>query len=236
MTDVVVLYATPHQDDEMLFGCASMRTMLRAGHRVRVLLCTTGQNSGIRPATGLSIQDFVAARDDEYRRACRRVGVRFEDILFGEDLGETRTEDGQLTVPAAEAMLRAALADCAAPGVDVWVKTYSHLQPSGETQRHLDHLHLGQAAVNLLQAGEIMPNGLRGYAEPWLLDPGQTIWAGRKLMTETVPASDAALVRAALDEYKITDPFGFKIGVGYQSVNEAFDLVRTQLVSHYHVP
>lgn len=224
----LILYATAHQDDETLLMGSSIRAHLEAGHDVCVLLFTTGENSGVRDQLGMDRPTFTAARDDELVRACRRLGVRFEHVHIDPD----RTQDGQLTVEAAQTMLGAWVGGNTDPGgPPVWVKTYSNLAATG---RHPDHINLGQAAVNLLHAGVIIPNGLRSYVEPWLRSAFETANPGVRLLTDQ--AANLAIVRAGLDEYGAEDGIGGKYGIGHRSVKSAFDLVRATPVSYYHVP
>ncbi len=215
-----IVYVTPHQDDETLSMGSSVRAHLEAGHTVHVLLLTTGENSGARAATGLDLAAFAAARDDELTRAARRLGVRYSNVHLAH-----ATEDGELTVAAAEAALLVFLID----HPDAWVKTYSHLPAPG---RHADHVNTGQAAVNLLVNGTII--NLRLYVEPWLLAAFKTANTGTSVSAEH--ASSVAAVRNALNEYKAKDGVGGKYGIGYLSVPAAFDQALADPVSWYHLP
>lgn len=216
-----ICYATTHQDDETLSKGASIRRHLEAGHDVHVLLLTTGERSGARDAVGLSVEDFVQARDDEMIRACRQLGVPYRNVHLAH-----ATADGDLTVGAAETAIRAFLAEH--PGA--WVKTYSHLPAPG---RHPDHVNTGQAAVNLWLSGEV--DNLRLYIEPWLRDAFVKANSGVALSADHAIANH--LVRAALKEYQARDGAGEKFGIGWNySVPAAFQLVYNELVSWYHLP
>jgi LmbE family N-acetylglucosaminyl deacetylase len=217
----LIVYATPHQDDETLAMGGSIRLHLEAGHDVHVLLMSSGVNSGVRGIVGLDRPEFTDARDDEMFRACRQLGVRFRNV----HVSRHTTEDGELAVDDAEDAMRGFVN--AHPGA--WVKTYSHLPANG---RHQDHINAGQAAVNLATAGTI--TNLRLYIEPWLRDNFTAAHPGVTLSTNS--ASNTAAVVAALDEYRHIDHVGGKYGIGYQSVRSAFDLVRADPVSWYHLP
>lgn len=216
-----VVYATPHQDDETLSMGASIRRHIEAGHQVHVLLLTDGVNSAARAQTGLTRVAFGRARDDEYRRACRALGVAWEHI----HISRHSTEDGLLTGVAVEDSLRWFLDRH--PGA--WVKTYSHLTASG---RHGDHVAAGQGAMALLSQGVI--DNLRLYIEPWTLDQFRAAYPATALGQDT--AASTAAVRAALDEYKVVDRIGGKYGIGYLSVPTFVDQVRANPVSYYHAP
>lgn len=148
-----VLFVTPHQDDESLSMGAAIRAHLEAGHDVHVLLLTTGQNSAARSKTSLDVPQFIEARDDEMKRACRRLGVRFANI----HVIPMRAEDGALTVEGAIDGISWFLFE----HPDAWVKTYSDRSVSG---RHSDHINTGKAAKQLFDEGTI--TNLRFYVEP----------------------------------------------------------------------
>lgn len=218
-----ILFATPHQDDESLSMGSAIRAHLEAGHDVHTLLCTTGQNSAVRTQLGWDVPTFVAARDDEYTRAARRLGVRFPNI----HIAPARTEDGALTVAAAELILTAWLADH--PGA--WVKTLSSRPAPG---RHADHVNLGQAAKNLLTAGTIVPNGLRMYVEPYQRSAWIAANPGVALSPEH--ASGVTVVRGALGEYQARDSAGGKYAIGDQSVGDELDAAIADPTNYYHLP
>lgn len=225
-----VLFVAPHQDDETLSMGAAIRKHLEVvsngvpTHDVHVLLLTAGSGSFAQGVVGLSDGDFSAARDDEYRRACRALGVRWENIHFA----SSRTVgDTVLTVAEAEAAIGAFAAEY--PGV--WVKTYSNRPAAG---RHVDHVAAGQAAVNLLNQGVLGTNTLRLYVEPWALSAFQQAHPSVSLMSDT--ASATVRVHRALDEYQDVDHIGRKYGIGDISVGAFFDQVRANPVSRYHIP
>jgi LmbE family N-acetylglucosaminyl deacetylase len=211
-----VLFVTPHQDDETLSMGAAIRNHLEAGHDVHVLLLTNGLGSGVQARIGMDDVAFAAARDDEYRRACRRLGVRFDNIHFADD----RPRGGELTAETARAQILAWLDG----RTDVWLKSYT--DRLGNPSRHPDHEAAGQAAVSLLDSGAV--TNLRLYVEPWTTVSGVTVSAEHAVGT--------AIVQAALDEYKAKDGVGGKYGIGYQSTPSYFDLVRPSPTSHYHQP
>jgi LmbE family N-acetylglucosaminyl deacetylase len=232
-----LLFAGAHQDDiELSMGCA-VRAHLEArdsagepAHAVHVLIATTGENSGARAGTGLTKSAFSQARDDEARRAGRMLGVRFEDVHLGAP-GAPRPPDGELTVAAAEAILTDTLTSIGM-SADLWVKTHSNLPVDGV--RHPDHVHLGQAAANLLRSGLIVHNGLRFYVEPYQLSAFQAAHKDIRLGSER--ASGTTVVQNALREYQKKDSAGGKYGIGYASVPDAFKQAIAEPTNWYHLP
>jgi LmbE family N-acetylglucosaminyl deacetylase len=219
MTPPAVFF-TPHQDDETLWGYA-IRNHLRAGRQVHVVLMTDGSNSAVRASTGLSVAEFVAARDDEYRRACRRVGVHPDNI----HISPIRPADGALDVAAAESVMLGFLESY----LEADVKTYS---PHAAPGRHADHQHAGQALVGLLEAGEVETG--RFYIEPWLRAAFVTANPSVRLFSETTP--DLAIMQAAFDEYAMEDRPGWKFGIGKASVPDPWKTGRADPTSWYHMP
>lgn len=227
----IVVFVSPHQDDETLSMGSAIRKHLEAAnpdgspvHDVHVLLLTPGSGSAAQPATGLDDEGFSRARDDEYARACRALGVRFGNIHFaypGREVG-----DIALTVDEAQT----AIADFMETHPDAWVKTYTNLEVDG---RHADHLHTGQAAVNLMQAGVIPPN-LRLYIEPWVLPKFRTAHPSVTVGTER--CSSVARVQRAFDEYGDVDHLGGRYGIGYLSVGNIFRDRRADPANYWHVP
>lgn len=221
----LVLYVAPHQDDESLSMGASMRRHLEVGHDVHVLLVTYGANSAVRTKLGMARDEFVALRDDEYRRACRRVGIRPGNI----HIADNRLEDGTVTADAAQAVI----GDWVGQHPATWLKSYSNLGPTaGSSARHPDHVAIGQAAVNLLADGAV--DNLRCYVEPWLLTAFKGANPGLSIGTDT--AAIPGHVVAALDEYRFLDVDGWKRAIGYQSVADQINLVKANPVSYYHLP
>lgn len=223
MVDVGVF--TPHADDRDLTLGATVRRLLEDGHNVWSILMTTGVNSSARAGTGLGAEEFGRARDDEDQRSGRILGLRPENIL----ISPLRPDDGQLTLQVAELIIYDWLSEH--PGA--WVKTTTNLGGEGQ---HTDHRIAGQAAVNLLRNGEIIPNGLRLGVEQYQLQAFKTAnpTLANKLSVDR--AARPEVVQAALDVYGETDPAGWKFGIGHRSVKSAFDLVRANPVSYYHVP
>jgi LmbE family N-acetylglucosaminyl deacetylase len=220
----VVLFVAPHQDDETLSMGSAIRKHLEVGvHDVHVMLLTDGSGSAAQPATGLDTPGFCAARDDEFRRACRALGVRAENV----HLPTGRPAGGLLTPELASCLIGCFVA--AHP--DVWVKTYSNRVAPG---RHADHIAAGQAAVNMLTTGVLGANTVRLYVEPWLIAAWRTANPGVTASPER--ASSPTRTQRAMDEYGDVDHTGFRYGIGHLSVGSIFTSLRPDPVNYYHVP
>lgn len=216
-----VLFVEPHQDDLALSMGAAARKHLEVGHDVHVLLLCGGMNSGVQPNSGISRSAFGFARDDEWYRANRAIGIKYENM----HKARVAMPDGELTVSAAYD----AISWFAEEHPDTWLKTYSNLDITG---KHSDHLNSGIAAKQLLDQGKVL--NLRFYVEPWLAATFVQEHAGVNLGTES--AGQPEYVKAGLQEYKTVDPAGNKLGIGFKSIGAKLDAVIANPVSRVHVP
>jgi LmbE family N-acetylglucosaminyl deacetylase len=225
MTQQAVFF-TPHEDDETATLGSAIRHHLEAGIEVFVYLMTTGQNSGVALTEGLSTTDFIAARRDEMFRATRALGVRTDHVI----VDPLWVQDGQLTVTLAQDMIEG-FVDA---HLGTWVKSYTNLPAPG---RHADHVACGQAALNLLNSGTIVMDGLRLYVEPWptVLGAFRTAHPTVNLTPER-SASPEPFVKQAFQEYKVVDAPGGKHGIGHKSVGTEMDALVGDPVSYYHIP
>jgi LmbE family N-acetylglucosaminyl deacetylase len=229
-----ILWVTPHQDDESLTESAAIwnHAAAKGGdgsflYENHLLLLTTGENSAVRSQLALTREQFIAARDDEMMRAGRRLAFRFPHIHIGAVDTGSRVPDGTLTAATAAEMIQGYLAQ---PGwSDTWVKTLSDRPVPGV--RHADHVAAGAGAVLLLSSGDIIPNGLRLYVEPYQLAAFRDAHPSVSVSSET-----SINLSVALDEYKIVGEVSGFYGIGYKSVKSAFDLVKANPTSYYHVP
>lgn len=212
-----VLFVIPHQDDESLSMGAAIRKHIEAGHDVHVLLLCGGVESAAQPGSNLSRPDFGRARDDEFMRACRMLGVPFKNVHFA----RVSPADGTLTVQLAYDAIKEFTED----HPNTWLKGYSHLDYGN---RHRDHLNSGLACLQAFKDGLV--DNLRCYIEPWLQSQFTT-----GVATSTDVAANPEWVVKALDEYGVVDLKGKKYGIGFQSVSY-FAGVKANPVSKYHLP
>lgn len=225
-----VLYVAPHQDDETLSMGSSIRKHLEAigpagqpVHDVHVLLLTAGSGSGAQAATDLDDVAFSRARDDEFVRACRALGVRPESIHFAADRAVGDTE---LSVAEAQA----AIVDFLDEHPGTWIKTYTDLPCEG---RHADHVHTGQAVRNLITIGALTPSTVRFYIEPWAISQWRAV---NSVTVGSERAASVSRVQRAFDEYGDEDIPGGKYGIGYLSIAAKFRSLRPDPVNYWHAP
>lgn len=217
-----VLWLVPHQDDETLTMGVGVRHHREAGHRVVTVVCTDGSASGVRGQLGMSVEEFVAARDDEYARAARKLGVGRADIRWAP--GGLLATDGELTADVVEQIVDMMLAEY---GPDCLLKGTTDLAPA---QRHPDHVAVGAGLRRFADRG----HDVRFYIEGYDLAAVKTAVPGLTVSTEKC-AAPAAVVRACT-EYKLVDTPAGMYGIGYRSVAAEFDQLTTNVVSYYHVP
>ena len=214
-----VLWFSPHQDDETLTLGVGIRHHLEAGHECHVILCTDGSASGVREQLGMEVGPFVAARDDEFHRAARKLGIRPDNI----HVSPLRATDGTLTAARADLIVSEALDEF---GQDSWLKGLSQLALTG---RSPDHVALGQGVL-----GYAGTHDVRLYVEPYLVAKIKAAYPSRTFSTEQC-ASTAAVLRAC-QEYQLIDGPAGMWGVGYRSVKAEFDPFMTNPLGYYHVP
>ena len=161
---MTILYFAPHQDDELIvLGvdlCKSTRSNPATTH---VYLCTDGSASGVRKSLcngatdctlhpephhyTLTTEEFIAARDREYRLSCFSMGVPTENI----HIPPLRQRDQGLTFEAAEAIIRDALSQI---GSDVFVSVRTISPLYAHRKQQDDHKNLGLAATKLFREGK----------------------------------------------------------------------------------
>lgn len=214
-----VLFVAAHQDDETLTMGAAISNHVDAGHDVHVAFVADGGSSGIRAQLGMTRTKFVAARDDEGRRACRALGVPAANVHFPR-LAE---RDGELTAARARDVIEELLT--LLPGARV--KTHTNRAVAG---RHPDHVAVGQAAIDLHAAGAI--TDLRLYVEPYHLADYKAAYPNPGSEHANTPVR----VRAAVAEYRRDDPAAGMWGIADRSVPSLLTLVETNPTSYVHVP
>lgn len=222
-----ILFIPPHPDDETLSYGAAIRRYVEDDHDVHVLLLCDGSGSAAQAETGLSTEDFVRARDDEFMRACRALGVPFENLW----MPVSRAPGGTLTAEHAANLITStvvAMTQFGYPMGSVWLKGYTDLPLNG---RHVDHIMAARGARRVLADGVVA--NLRLYLEPWREAEFRAAHPTVKLITERATAVDR--VRDAFDEYGDTDPKGRKYGIGHLSVGYWDDL-RGDPKNLYHLP
>lgn len=214
-----VLFLAAHQDDETLSMGAAISNHVDAGHDVHVAVLADGGGSAVRSTLGMTRAAFVAARDDELRRACRALGVLAANV----HLPRLAVRDGDLTAARARDAIEELLD--LLPGARVKTHTNRLVE-----KRHADHVGVGQAAVDLLAAGVI--TDLRLYVEPYHLTDYKAFYPA----PGSEPAVTPARVRAAVGEYRRDDPAAGMYRIGDRSVSTYLTQVHDNPVSYVHVP
>lgn len=236
----VVVYFSPHQDDELIsMGIDACRTISAGKSGTHVVLCTDGSRSGMRMKIQdgktckfhggvhqyfLDIPQFIAARDTEFRESCMALGYAPDAIHFAEH----RAVDACLTDEEAEAIMLSALSKFPEGAA---VRTFS---PYGGEAQHKDHQCLGRTALRLYRKGYI--KDLRLFIEPYCLESCREAYPNLKL-TQIRP-DDAAMerIRKAAQAYATWDPENRRYAIGYHSVGRVFDAFLADAAGYYHTP
>ncbi len=148
---VVVLHA--HPDDEAIFTGGTIAALAEAGHRVVVLIATSGE-LGVDVATGPDRRALLAARRrDEATVACDRLGAARLVFLDHIDSGLERDRAARPWGAFADVELETAAEQVAALAIEEGATSLVTYDESG-IYGHPDHVHahhVGRRAVELAQ-------------------------------------------------------------------------------------
>ena len=205
------VFLVPHADDETLTFGPAVEEHVAAGDHVVVVLVTDGRASAARRLTGLSVEEFSAARDREFLAACAALGVPEEQVFLAHCV------DGALT------------ADLAGHVVAQWTA----LLPAGRfrtttwSDAHPDHAALGGA---LRAHAAAVTGDVRFYVKPDEWD------AARERPPLVVERTTGTRYLAACDEYARVDHAAGRYGIGQLSVPGPFALRRASPEVRWHGP
>ncbi len=223
-----VLYFAPHQDDELLTMGLDICESVKKRMDVHVILCADGSKSGVRNVLkngktcnkhegthcyDLTTEEFIRARDREFRGSCLAMGVKPENI----HIPEKRAVDGSVSVKQAEDIMMQYLQLL---GKDSLVCTIS--SGNGDKQ-HRDHKAVGKAAENLVNRN-VIPR-CKVFVEPYhyhqICDNARGIPVDPYVLKAS-PAT-AEKLKKAIASYSLWDPEQKRYAVGYHSVTVEFN-------------
>ena len=234
-----MLYFAPHQDDELLSMGIDICRSLKHGDDVHVILCSDGSKSYVRGLLGngknckkhegihcydLSIEEFIQARDREFKASCLALGVAEENI----HIPKLRAVDGSMYRSNMEKLI---MEHATTYGPNTVVCT---LAPNNGPKQHKDHKTLGSAAANLLKAGKIRK--VRFFVEPYhyteIAENPRLIPIKPQILTASPETAEK--IKAAIGAYSLWDPAHQRYAVGYHSVtNEFNDFLNTMRSCSY---
>ncbi len=238
-----ILYFSPHQDDELLSMGIDICNSINEGHDVHVILCTDGSKCKIRDelANGkeynnhpgnhtyhLTEEEFIAARDKEFRESCRALGVEDGNV----HILENRVTDGKLTICDSKKTILRYL-KVMGPGCVVCT-----LDPNLENNRqHRDHKGLGYAAVELFNEGFIRE--LRVFTEPYFSEffhhKTDFVMGDVRAVIDTATVLTQGKIQNAAEAYSHWEPEIGRYAVGYHDIAKAFDLLLKNGTSYCHI-
>ena len=232
----VVLFFSPHQDDELLTLGAYAQHVMSKGADAHVILCSDGAKSCVRQVLEdgqscskhegshdycLDEAAFSDARDWEYLASCQATGYRPSRIHFT----PKRAADGSLSKEEALDIIQRYL--------DVFPEAeVCTISPFVGESQHRDHRHLGEAAVELWRKGRIRHLNL--FVEPYCLEAFRSENPDIKLSRVTAGGSDKAGLANAISQYCFWDPGVGRYAIGYHSVTVEFDAFMKEPASYWH--
>lgn len=229
-----IVFLAPHQDDELLgMGVAAHSLLKRKKPDVHVVLCTDGSRSSIRAVLGngltcnkqgnkqgntpehthcfeLSIEEFIAARDREFKESCAALGYSPENV----HVLDKRCIDGESSVEVLGDIIKRVLEELSPSEVH----TFS---PFVGSVQHIDHKNMGLAALELFKAGSIKKLAL--YVEPYFLHAFTENNPGQSLQTLNPGFFSTRHLKKAIDAYRYWSPDEGRYAIGLHSVTSEFD-------------
>ena len=216
-------YFAPHQDDEVTNLGAAICADLEEGREVFCVICTDGGASCARQLladgsacawhdgrheTGLSRQEFSAARDREFTASCLALGVKPDHII----IPPFRAPDGGCDIAAAKRIIRDAISSC--PAEEAVIKT---LLPVDWRHQNPDHTAIALAAGKIYNEGQCAE--LEYYFEMILLPAPDDV----KLQKITPSLQGRERLLRAAAEYGRWEPESRRYAVGFHSVYDEFE-------------
>ena len=231
-----VLYFVPHQDDELLTFGIDIANSVKDGCDVHVIVCTDGSSSNVRLRLGnrefctqcneqhvfdLTKEDFTATRDREFFGSCAALGVKKENIHFADE----RIVDGNITLDGAKDIIKTFVDRIDADS------TVCTIYPNDPKEQHRDHRTLGLAAAELYKEGAVKHLVL--MEEPYVavaVDHAD----GEEPKIFYAPDDIAQQIEKAVSEYFLWDPKNKRYAVGFHSVPNEMEQLKTEKGLYYH--
>lgn len=218
--DTVVFYVQ-HQDDETIFaGSAIVDAIKSVGvENVHIVLITDGDASNVftyERYKGLTYEQKVALRNNEFKAAVGRLGVNLNNVVFLNQ-PENKSDDKLLK-----------------DTILYFENNYSnvtHITHSYRYENHDQHMHTGNIVNGLYQKGLI--------SDCRFLVPEDKISNIRRNHLIESIADDSLEKKAVLDacnEYKLDNKDMIREGIGYKSVRSLFNNLTSnpKLSSYLH--
>lgn len=231
-----VLYFAPHQDDELLSMGIDIAVSVKNGYDVHVIMVTDGASSNVRLRLGdrkyceqchethvfdLTKEDFTATRDQEFFGCCAALGVKKENVHFADE----RIVDGNITLDKAKDIIKTFV-----ERIDK-DSTVCTIYPNAPEVHHRDHRTLGLAAKELFDEGVVKHIVL--MEEPYVAV--EVDHAPEEEPTVFYAPDDIAkMIEKAVSSYFLWDPKNKRYAVGFHSVPNEMEQLKTEKALYYH--
>lgn len=202
------VYYIPHQDDEFLSMGVSILNHVDAGYDVHLVLVTDGEGSKMIPKFNLTKKQFGEARDREFIKSARALGVKYKNLHF------MNLPDGKVTKQQMESIILKFEAKY--PGAKH--RAYSYYD------KHNDHKVGGEALNALYNAKKV--KDARFY-----INHGRYDTKGKD---EFYKGSKRKLTLADGAYRNISKKQGLH-GIGYRSAYDLFDRYNGKWKNKYHL-
>ncbi|MBA4544383.1 PIG-L family deacetylase [Thermoactinomyces daqus] len=244
-----VVFYSPHADDETLNMGITIAEHVAAGRPTHVVLMTHGRQSGALDVingtkTGsywvlphnpsfegyapLTVDQFAAARQEEFYNALRQLGVP-EENQYIEYLDDPNSDGGEnLTYAEARSVIEKYIAMF--PDADHYTLSYHDIHP--------DHAACGQALMDLYSAG-LITNYVRFVISMATRNDyeskGQPIPGGGWKDTPTDDTIKQRVINACRC-YSAWSPRNGAYAIGYHSVADQFNKFLANPFHYLHLP
>ena len=243
MTDKkdVILYFSPHQDDELLtMGVDICKTCLLPNKEVHIVLCTDGSKSPARQRLNsgefcsihnqvhnynLSEEEFIKARDYEFISSCTALGIPKENI----HIYEKRAVDGSLSVEYAKEIVKHFVLMY---GKNVEVRTIAPFMFGWH--QHKDHYKLGLAAKDLLK--KKLFKKIKFFVEPYHIPKrvgklliGLFYNIGKEELSDQIKEKVEKVIQKS---YTYWNPEEKRYAVGYHCVTWLFEDYKKNIATY----
>ncbi|WP_408008550.1 PIG-L deacetylase family protein [Pseudalkalibacillus sp. A8] len=205
-----IFYYVPHQDDELLSFGVSVVHNLFLGKEVHIVLCTDGGSSKIKNELQMEDQEFITARNCEFKWSVGCLGVPRGQIHFRQQY-----KDGDLAIEDAKIIISEFATSY--PNSSHYTFNYNDLHP--------DHANLGNALRILHQEKKI--KDIRYYIK--------TNCFQKSVGIEEYPQKEyLPFLQAANHAYRAYIPKRGLNAIGYHSVPETFEQQLKNPRNKYH--
>lgn len=205
-----VVFYPQHQDDEVLWGASAIANAIKQCGKDNVYIVLVSDGSGVNVFKNKKYKDLTRKekeelRNNEFRAALNKLGVKKENILILADMEDKKGSHYDLmekTILSFEKEL----------------KSVTHVAHHYKYDDHIMHRKNGKVLKKLYDEGKVK-DALYFIKPQYVKD----IPKGNRVVYIAKTQQVANSIRDSLDEYKIINKNNKQFGIGYTSAHSYFD-------------